>query len=139
VTAISTSNRFFFQLNDATGADNYTLASPAFYIQSPSSSTSLSSAPAGPTANSQAGLDIAAKIGIGVGIPVALIIGVTVTLAWIYLGRRIKRKRLEAHRNRDGQQNTSEGQRHTMMSTGIVPIEMDGVCKAQRSELPGKR
>jgi len=116
-TAISTVNKFFLQLSDATGADNYTLASPGFYI-GPSNS-------AAPTTTPQTGLYTAAKVGIGVGISVALIAGITLTLAWIRLSQLMKMKRSGARDKANGQQHESEDQQHTIMPTGMVLNELD--------------
>jgi hypothetical protein len=116
-TVIAAINTFFFQLDDATGADNYTLGSPGFYIQSSTVS---------PTTSYSGGLDTGAKIAVGLGIPLALITGITSTLAWVYFYRRANKRRLKRQSALDDQQRIG------------MPSEVDGTSRTQNSELPAE-
>jgi hypothetical protein len=145
--------KMVFQLNDANGADGFTLDSRGFLVlaqnstsASPSTSPTASST-ASPPAQSPApsggsGLSTAAKVGIGVGVPLAVLLGIILFVIGMCLGRRRKGKQdMTGNATGPVEQRNAHAQpvydaygtanRNTVSSMGSLPHEV-------MHELPSK-
>jgi hypothetical protein len=166
-TVISAQNKFLFQMNDATGADPFTLDSRGFYIATsanftvmPSTSllllsTTASESTGGPTlttppstsslppsttasTSTVGGLDTSAKVGIGLGIPLAVIAGVSAALLCVFIYRRRTRKEIPPAQAIPQPQRVGYELYNNRYMVSGVPNEMEGTYKFPPAELQGK-